>query len=203
MGRGCGEFVSRSSAGGVGAKAGSSLGFVARPPRHDAPGAFHHVATRGNRRQLIYLDAADRGRFLSLLADTVKRYEWKCHSFCLMNNHYHLVLETPKAGLAPGMQRLNGRYAQTFNRRHGHGGHLFQGRYAAEPIEREPHLLEACRYVVLNPVRAAACATPEDWVWSSFRATIGLSRSLTFLTTDWLLAQFAGRRDEARDRYRS
>jgi putative transposase len=174
---------------------------MARPRRNDFQGAFHHVTARGNRRQPIYLDDADRGRFLSFLADSVKRYEWRCHSFCLMGNHFHLVLETPQAGLAAGMQRLNGRYAQTFNRRHGHNGHLFQARYAAEPIEREPHLLETCRYVVLNPVRAGACAAPEDWAWSSFRTTGGLGPQLAFLTTDWLLAQFADDRGEAKDRY--
>jgi putative transposase len=176
---------------------------MARAPRLDAPGTFHHVTSRGNKRGLIYLDSADRGRFLSFFAAAVSRFEWRCHAFCLMSNHFHLVLETPKATLARGMQWLNGRYAQTFNRRHGHCGHVFQGRYDAKPIEGDPHLLASCRYVVLNPVRAGICATAQEWPWSSFRATGGLGPTLSFLTTDWLLAQFADDTDEARGCYRT
>ena len=89
-----------------------------RPPRLDAPGAFHHVTARGNRLAAIYLDDTDRTRFVSFLADAVQRFEWRCHAFALMSNHFHLVLETPKATVAAGKQWLSGRYGQTFNRRH-------------------------------------------------------------------------------------
>ena len=174
-----------------------------RPLRLDAAGAFHHVTARGNRRGLIFLDAADRGRFVSFLADAVRRFEWRCHAYCLMSNHFHLVLETPNASLGRGMQWLNGRYAQTFNRRHGHIGHLFQSRFASNPIEHDAHLVASCRYAILNPVRAGLCTSPHEWPWSSYRATAGLGRPLGLVTTDRLLAQFADERDRAQERYRN
>jgi putative transposase len=173
-----------------------------RPLRLDAPGAFHHVTARGNRRAPIYADDADRTRFVSFLADAVQRFEWRCHAFCLMSNHFHLVLETPKASLAAGMQWLNGRYAQTFNRRHSQSGHVFQGRYSSNSIDRDAHLLGSCRYAILNPIRAGLCGAPEEWSWSSYRATAGLGRPLRFVTTERLLTWFADSRPEAQARYR-
>jgi hypothetical protein len=120
-----------------------------------------------------------------------------------MTNHYHLLIETPKPTLARGMRQLNGVYTQAFNRRHRRVGHLFQGRYHAVLVERDPHLLELCRYVVLNPVRVKACRAAGEWRWSSYRATAGLTEAPGFLTVDWVLAQFGQRRSQAQERYRA
>ena len=126
---------------------------MARPLRPEFPGAVYHLTSRGNARQPVFLDDADREAFLATLAEAAGRWGWLCHAHCLMTNHYHLLVETPRPTLARGMRDLNGVYTQRFNRRHGRPGHLFQGRYTAVLVERESHLLELCRYVVLNPVR--------------------------------------------------
>jgi hypothetical protein len=120
-----------------------------------------------------------------------------------MDNHYHLLIETPLANLAVGAQRLNGIYAQTFNKLYGRAGHLFQGRYHAVLVEKESHLLEVARYVVLNPVRAGLRHDPAAWRWSSYRSTAGLERPHDWLTTDWLLGQLGATRPEAQERYRA
>lgn len=174
---------------------------MARKPRIQVAGAFYHLTTRGNNRRPIYLDDRDRELFLGLFAGVSKVLGWRCHTFCLMGNHYHFIVETPEANLAEGMVRLNGQYARAFNGRHGRGGHLFERRYGSVLIERESHLLEACRYVVLNPVRAGLCDTADDWRWSSFRATAGLAGVPSFLVVDWLLEQFARDGIAARDQY--
>jgi REP element-mobilizing transposase RayT len=165
------------------------------------PGGIYHVTSRGNRRECIYLDDLDRRRFLRNLDDVVRRFEWLCHAYCLMGNHYHLVVETPKANISAGMQRLNGLYAESFNRRHRLSGHLFQGRFFSTLIELDTHLLELARYVVLNPVRAGLCPDAADWMWSSYRATAGLERRPRLLTQTRILAQFGRERDRARLAY--
>ena len=129
-------------------------------------------------------DDRDRTAFLTLLAHVVDRYGWLCHAYCLMDNHYHLLLETPQANLSLGMRQLNGRYTQAYNRRHERVGHLFQGRYTAILVEKEAHLLELCRYVVLNPVRAKMVAHPRLWSWSSYRATVGETNAPVWLITE-------------------
>jgi len=108
-----------------------------------------------------------------VLAEAVERYHWICHAYCLMPNHYHLLVETPLANLSQGMRQLNGAYTQAFNRRHNRTGHLLQGRYKAILVEKESHLLELARYIVLNPVRAKLVRHPRAWRWSSYRATAG------------------------------
>jgi len=175
---------------------------MARPLRLAFPHAVYHVTSRGNARQKIYLGTSDRERFLSILAHAVSRYGWLCHAYCLMDNHYHLVLETPKANLSPGMRHLNGLYTQAFNRRHGRIGHLFQGRYQAIVVEKDRYLLELCRYVVLNPVRAKTVKRPGAWPWSSYQATAGQVTAPAFLTVDWLLGQFGRRVRPAQAGYR-
>ncbi len=120
-----------------------------------------------------------------------------------MDNHYHLLLETPNANLSLGMRQLNGRYTQAYNRRHERVGHLLQGRFTAILVEKEAHLLELCRYVVLNPVRAKMVTHPRLWSWSSYRATVGETPAPAWLTTDWILGQFAQRVGVARERYRT
>jgi len=176
---------------------------MARPLRIEYPGAVYHVTSRGNARQDIVVDDRDRSQWLSFLAHVVDRFGWLCHAYCLMDNHYHLLLETPQANLSRGMRQLNGRYTQTYNRRHERVGHLFQGRFTAILVEKEAHLLELCRYVVLNPVRAHMVPHPRQWVWSSYRGTVGDTKAPDWLTTDWILAQFGTRAGPARERYRN
>ena len=153
-----------------------------RLPRRQIPDGLYHVTTRGNRRQPIVLEDRDCEVFLVLLGKVVKRLGWKVHAYCLMTNHYHLLVETPNADISVGMQLLNGQYAQAFNRRHGYEGHLFERRFAAEEVESDWHLLEVCRYIVLNPVRAGLCRHPGEWRWSSYRATVGRAPCPRFLT---------------------
>lgn len=175
---------------------------MARPLRIEFPGALYHVTSRGNARAPIYSDDADRLRFLALLADVVQHDNWLCHAFCLMDNHYHLVLETPDGNLSKGMRQLNGIYTQQFNQTHQRVGHVFQGRYKAILVERDSYLLTVCRYVVLNPVRAAMVADVEAYDWSSYQATAGLRPCPVWLQTDWLLGQFGANRLQAQQRYR-
>lgn len=178
---------------------------MARPMRIEFPGAVYHVTARGDGRQAIFRDDEDRERFLSVLEDTAALRKWVCHAYCLMGNHYHLVIETPEANLSRGMRSLNGEYTQAFNRRHRRPGHVFQGRYKAVVVEKERHLLEVCRYVVLNPVRARGMGAgrPEDWAWSSYRATAGMAGAPPWLHTGWVLARFGRVRKEAQARYRA
>ena len=174
---------------------------MARPLRLAYPGALYHVTTRGNARQAIYTDDQDRSTFLAVLAAVVTRSQWLCHAYCLMNNHYHLLIETPQGNLSAGMRQLNGIYTQRFNRRHTRVGHVFQGRFKAILVERENYLLELCRYVVLNPVRAGLAKRPQTYRWSSYRATAGLEKAPEWLTREWVLAQFSPQRRRAERQY--
>lgn len=176
---------------------------MARQLRIEFPNALYHVTSRGNRRSAIYRDDRDRDAFLRLLRDVVGRFGWLCHAYCLMGNHYHLMVETPQPNLSRGMRQLNGVYTQRYNFRHGKSGHVFQGRFKAVLIEKEGHLLEVSRYVVLNPVRARMVDTPRQWRWSSYRATAGFGAPPPWLTTDWVLAQFGRRKKEAQREFRS
>ncbi|MGH3080103.1 MAG: transposase [Gaiellaceae bacterium] len=175
---------------------------MARPLRVCPPGAVVHVITRGNERGLIFRDDDDRHAFLALLARAVGRHQWLCHTYCLMDNHYHLLLEVPLGNLPIGMRHLNGVYAQQFNARYGRCGHLFQARYRSILVEKNAYLLSVSRYIVLNPVRAGIVRRAGDYRWSSYRATVGLADRPEFLTIDWLLAQFSSRRGSAQERYR-
>ncbi|MBL0163827.1 MAG: transposase [Xanthomonadales bacterium] len=175
---------------------------MARPIRLEFAGALYHVTSRGDRREAIYEDDADRERFLTVLAEVVRDFNWVCHAYCLMGNHYHLLIETPDANLSKGMRQLNGVYTQASNRRHGRVGHLFQGRFKAILVEADSYLLEVARDVVLNPVRARMVRDPAKWPWSSYRAMMGEVESPDWLATDDLLAAFAKRRSDARRRYR-
>lgn len=174
---------------------------MTRPLRIEFPGAVYHVTSRGNRHAAIFTDADDRRTFLRVLGEATARFNLLCHAYCLMDNHYHLLLETPEANLSRYMRHLNGVYTQTFNLAHHKCGHLLQGRYAAILVSREEHLLEACRYVVLNPVRAGVCDSPAQYTWSSYRATAGLAKAEPFLTTRWILERFATGPIEAAAKY--
>jgi REP-associated tyrosine transposase len=146
---------------------------VSRPLRLEFPGALYHVTSRGHERGPIFRDEADRRHFLNLLASVVADQAWLLHSYCLMGNHYHLLVETARPTLSRGMQSLNGLYSQHFNRRHERAGHVFEGRFKAILVQREAHLLELHRYIVLNPVRAGLSCRAADWPWSNYRATSG------------------------------
>jgi putative transposase len=172
-----------------------------RRPRFQEPGAIYHVTSRGTEGRPIYLDDLDRNLFLGWLGDVVQVHSWMCPAYCLMTNHFHMLVQTPHADLAVGMHALISAYANYFNRRHDHVGHLFQSRYRAIVIERESHLLESCRYVVLNPVRAGLCRRPGYWRWSSYRATAGYVPPPAFLAVDWALAQFGNEPRRAALRY--
>jgi len=176
---------------------------MARPLRIEYPGAVYHVISRGNGRNDIYKDDQDRQNFLSILGSVVKRYNWLCHAYCLMANHYHLLVETPDANLSAGMRQLNGVYTQKYNRKHQRPGHIFQGRFKAILIQKENYLLELCRYVVLNPVRAESVKKAEDWRWSSYRATAGINKEPEYLTTDWILGLFNNQKKIAQKRYKA
>ncbi len=175
---------------------------MTRPLRIEFPGALYHLTSRGNGRADIYLDDGDRHLFFDLLATVCQRMNWRCYAYCLMTNHYHLVIETLEGNLAKGMRQLNGVYTQRFNRLHDRVGHVFQGRYKAILVERETYLLELTRYVVLNPVRAGMVETPDQWPWSSYRSMVGQEPTPPWLARDWVLSQFASTRDEAIVRYR-
>lgn len=174
---------------------------MARPLRIEYPGALYHITSRGNEKKDIFASDRDRKRFLATLSDVVKTYNWICHAYCLMGNHYHLLIETPEGNLSDGMRQLNGVYTQLFNKTRKRVGHLLQGRFKAFLIEKETYLLEVARYIVLNPVRANMVTYPEDWRWSSYRAMIGLCETPDFLTTNDTLRHFGDRRSTAIKRY--
>ena len=161
---------------------------MARPLRLHFPGGIYHVTARGNDRQTIFPDDADCSLFLIVLASVVVRYRVRCHAYCLMGNHYHLLLETPEGNLSDAMRQINGVYTQRFNRRHERCGHVLQGRFGAQLVDGQAYLHEVCRYIVLNPVRAGLASHPRNWKWSSFRATAGEAPAPGFLTVDWVRA---------------
>ncbi len=174
---------------------------MARPLRIEYDGAVYHVTSRGNERKDIYNNDEDRLLFLDTLKKVNERHNWLCHAYCLMNNHYHLVIETPDGNLSKGMRQLNGVYTQSINKRHDRVGHVFQGRYKAILINKESHLLETCRYVVLNPVRAKIIREPREWKWSSYPGTSGLEKPHPCLTIEWVLGQFSTKRGIAVKKY--
>ncbi len=174
---------------------------MARPLRIEYPGALYHVTSRGDRREPIFEDDDDRIMFLELLCHVSERYNWVLYAYCLMTNHYHLLIETPDANLSKGMRQLNGVYTQRYNRIHHKFGHVFQGRFKAIHVQKDSYLLELSRYIVLNPVRAGMVYKAEEWLWSSYRATCGLDGGIECLSTDWLLSQFSADRTAAQESY--
>jgi REP-associated tyrosine transposase len=168
--------------------------------RPQAIGAIYHVTLRGARQCPIFFDDRDRRLFLKLLARVVEKFQLRCYVWCLMGNHFHLLIEVTEINLSNAMHTLNYAYACLINQRHGFRGHAFDRRFSAVEIEATPHLLEASRYIVLNPVRAGLCERPEEYAWSSYRGLIGLERPL-FRESDWLLAQFGRTRERAVENY--
>ena len=174
---------------------------MARPIRLEFPGAIYHVTTRGYGDADIFTDDQDRQQFLTVLGEVVSRTGWVVHAYVLMDNHYHLLVETPDGNLSRGMRQLNGVYTQRFNGLHGSGGRVFQGRFKAILVERDVALLELCRYVVLNPLRLKAVKNINRYRWSSYRATAGEVQAPLWLSTDWILAHFGRSSGVAQRKY--
>ncbi|MEW7849457.1 transposase [Massilia aurea] len=176
---------------------------MTRPLRLDFPGALYHVTSRGNRRNPIYRDEADRRIWLEVLAKVCERHNCIIHSFCQMTNHYHLLIETAEANLPQCMRQLNGLYSQSVSRRHNLVGHLFQGRYKAILVQKESYLLEVSRYIVLNPLRAHVVEALDEWRWSSHRYFIGDELPPAWLESNWLLGRFGDTRTSAIEAYQA
>jgi putative transposase len=175
---------------------------MSRPLRIQFDGALYHITSRGDRREPIFVDDRDRLELLELVGTVCERFDWACLAYCLMGNHYHLLIETRTASLSRGMRHLNGVYTQRFNRRHARVGHVFQGRFSAILVSRESHLLAAARYVVLNPVRAGLAPHAAQWPWSSYRATCQDHASPPWLNTHLVLSALSSRTPEAIRLYR-
>ncbi|WP_428356841.1 REP-associated tyrosine transposase [Methyloprofundus sp.] len=174
---------------------------MARPLRLELAGGLYHVTSRGDRRENIYENDEDREKWLDNLGNICRRFNWSCHAYCLMDNHYHIVIETAEANLSKGMRQLNGVYTQYYNRQHGRVGHVFQGRYKGILVERDEYLLELARYVVLNPIRAGMIKNLKDWKWSSYKAMIGEEAAQSWLEAGWVLGQFSKQRKRAIEKY--
>jgi REP element-mobilizing transposase RayT len=174
---------------------------MARPLRLEFPGALYHITARGNAQQSIFVDDTDRQQFIRLLGREISQQHWRCYTYCLMGNHYHLVIETPEPNLSRGLKRLHGTYTQWFNRRHHRVGHVLQGRFKSLLVEKENYLQELCRYVVLNPVRAGMVNTVGAWAWSSYRATVGTRAAPDWLDTATVLSLFESNMANARMAY--
>ena len=165
------------------------------------PGMLYHVYLRGNDRRPVVLTGTDRAVFLSTVGTAVRRSGWQCVGYCVMENHYHLLLITPEPNLPVGMQWLNGTYARRFNTAHERDGHLWQGRYGAKTVIEDEHLMRLVAYLPMNPVKAGECDHPGAYEWSSFRAILGVDPAPSFLNVDWTLDLFAEDRDVARRLY--
>jgi len=174
---------------------------MARPLRIQYPGAICHIVSRGNGKMIIFHDDKDRLKFLHFIERVLEKYNWICHAWCLMGNHYHLLIETPDANMVPGMKQLNQFYSQFFNWKYKRVGSVLQGRYKSWLVERESKFLDNCRYIVNNPVEAGLVDHPSQWPWSSFRATRGLEKAPAFLETDFLLRHFSTSRKTAQKMY--
>lgn len=175
---------------------------MARPLRIEFADALYHVTSRGNERRSIFRSDRDRRTFLTLLEQAAKRFRWSVTAYVLMTNHFHLVIQTPDPNLSRGMQWLNGTYAAWFNHRHQRAGHLFQGRFHAFLVEKEGYFAELLRYVVLNPVRAKIVERPENYRWSSYRATAGLEAAPAWLDVASALVWLADEPTAAKTAYR-
>jgi REP element-mobilizing transposase RayT len=173
-----------------------------RKPRVDAAETIHHVIARGNGGGRIVLGDVDRRALIADLGRAAERARWRVHAYCLMDTHLHVVLETPEPTLGAGMRWFLGGYAHAFNRRHARHGHLFAGPFGAFLVDTEAYALELCAYVVLNPVRAGLVRAPEDWPWSSYRATAGLIPTPPFLETSLIPGALHSSKRRAQEIYR-
>jgi REP element-mobilizing transposase RayT len=174
---------------------------MTRPLRIQFEGAFYHIISRGNGRMMIFLQDKDWMKFIDLMEQVIERFNWVCHAYCLMGNHYHLLIETPDANLVKGMKRLNQLYSQFFNWKYNRVGSVLQGRYKSWLLEKESKFLDNCRYIVNNPVATGLVEHPSQWPWSSFRLTCGIEKNPAFLQTDFLLGHFSSSRRKAQKLY--
>jgi REP element-mobilizing transposase RayT len=173
---------------------------MARQPRENVEGGLYHVYARGNGKQPIYLDLVDRQIYLGMLGQVVRAKQWCCLAYCLMNNHVHLLVETPEANLSSGMQRLHSGYARSFNARHDRVGHVFQGRYGAVRIVSDGQVCATAAYIARNPVESNLCERPEEWPWNSYRA-LRESTNHSWLDCRRLLRYFGEGREAALEQY--
>jgi len=174
---------------------------MARPLRIEFSGAIYHITSRGNAQADIYITDQDRWMFLDLFGRVCEQFNWSCHAYCLMTNHYHVVIETGDGNLSKGMRHMNGVYTQAFNRQHRRVGHVFQGRYKAILVDKDNYLLEVIRYVLLNPVRAQMTKTAGQYPWSSYRGMIDKIEAPGWLSRDWVLGQFAKSKKQAQQKF--
>ena len=174
---------------------------MARPLRIEYPGAVYHVTSRGNAGSSIFKDEEDRKNFLQILTESKKKYNFLCHTYCLMDNHYHLLLETLDGRLSQIMRQINGVYTQYYNRKRNRRGHLLQGRYKGILIQKDSHLLEVCRYTVLNPVRSGMVKSPELWKWSSYSELAGISKISNYLDKEWIAGCFGKTKKKSEKAY--
>jgi len=174
---------------------------MARPLRLEFSGALYHVTSRGNCLNAIFTSDNDRTAFLQLFGAVCKQFNWLCYAYCLMDNHYHLLIETPEGNLSKGMRQLNGVYTQRFNRTHAQVGHVFQGRYKAILVDKAALLLETARHIVLNPVRVGEVPNAQDWAWSSYQATVGSIGRPVWLASSTLLETLGTSSEHAIDRF--
>jgi REP element-mobilizing transposase RayT len=165
---------------------------VSRPLRIEYPGAFYHVTSRGNERKTVFQSNRDREKYLSYVESAHDRYGAIIHAYCLMGNHYHLLLETPRGNLSKILQYINGAYTTYFNLKRGRSGHLFQGRFKGILVDKDEYCKELSRYLHLNPVRAGMVKTPLEYPWSSYRYFIGEDKKPQWLTTEFVLGDFGG-----------
>ena len=177
-----------------------ALSGVPRKLREEVEGGVYHVFARGNDKRLIYRDDIDRRTYLVMLRGTVRECRWRLLGYCLMDNHVHLLIETPEANLGRGIQRMHGLYAREFNARHRRAGHLFQGRYGAVRIKTDEQLWTVAVYVAMNPVEAGLCATPDEWPWSSHSATLAATAP-EWIDVRRLLSYFESAGGDPRGRY--
>lgn len=175
---------------------------MARPLRIEYPGAFYHVIQRGNERKDIFKSVQDRKQFLEYIKIVAKRYNIQVHTFCLMNNHFHLILETKEANLTKAMHALNTSYTVYFNTKRRRSGHLFQGRYKAILVEADAYLHHLSRYIHLNPVRVKMVQYPGDYAWSSYRFFVSDIKPPEWLCTDFILSIFDNHRKKSKTLYK-
>ncbi len=174
-----------------------------RAPRDFAAGGVYHVYSRGSNRQAIFRVDSDRVDFLGRLERVVKRHELACLAYCLMTNHFHLVVETPDERLSPAMKALNGGYALRFNQRYGCDAHVFKNRFGAVVQESTEQLYWTLRYVIRNPVDSGLCAHPDEWAWSSYGASVGAISAPGFLALGRLFSYFGDVPESAMARFRA
>ena len=177
------------------------MGVVPRKPREEVAGGLHHVYGRGNNKALLFYDDVDREGYLWLLGQVVKQKAWRCLSYCLMDNHMHLLIETPQPNLGEGMQRLHGDFGRGFNRRHSRSGHVFQGRFGSTPVRDDEQLWTVAGYIAANPVEAGLCRSPEAWRWSSHACAVGVAAAPAWLDLARLDERFEGWGGDPRARY--